>query len=233
MKRRPAGVLVAVMAVGCDGSVSRPTGLPAPPPITYGGPSVPTGPYTISGTVTEGARSVPGANVSAFLVTASLGYSYMWAHGAVVTDVNGQFRMTSVPADARVWFQTWKDGYVHQCAAPQITVHGDTTVDLALVSRAALSASSSQPAVVGSRTVSGVVVETTPTGKQPMAGVGVDFEPLEDFPAAITYSDAGGRFLLCGLPRNETVKLGAGIGGRVAYVNVAPDQSTDVEITLP
>jgi hypothetical protein len=63
----------------------------------------------------------------------------MWAHGAVPTDVNGQFRMTSVPPDARVWLQTWKDGHVHQCAAPQITVQGDTVMDLALVSRANLS----------------------------------------------------------------------------------------------
>jgi hypothetical protein len=78
-----------------------------------------------------------------------------------------------------------------------------------------------------------MVVETTPSGKQPMANVFVDYEPLEDFPAAVTYSDASGRFLLCGLPRNETVKLGVGIGDRAAYVNVAPDQSTDLEITLP
>jgi hypothetical protein len=233
MKPRLAGVLVALKAVGCGGSVATPTGPTAPPPITYGGPSVPTGPYTISGTVTEAARPVAGAHVNAFLVTASLGYSYMWAHGAVLTDVNGQFRMTSVPPDARVWLQSWKDGYVQQCAAPQITVQGDTVMDLALVSRANLSASSSSPAIVGYRTVSGVVVEATPTGNQPMAGVAVDFEPLEDFPAAITYSDGGGRFLLCGLPRNETVKLGVGIGGRVAYVNVAPDQSTDIAITLP
>jgi hypothetical protein len=174
-----------------------------------------------------------GANVNAFIITGTFGYSYMWAYGAVLTDVAGHFRLTNVPADARVWFQTWKDGYVQQCAAPQVTVHGDTAMDLALVSKANLNASPSQRPVAGFRSVSGVIVETTPTAKQPVAGVFVDFEPLEDFPAAITYSDSGGRFLLCGLPQNDTVLLGAGQGGRVAYANIPPDQSTDIEITLP
>src|SRR4030095_11952921 len=226
-------VLVALMAIGCQSSASTPT---APtPPITYGGPPVPPGPFTIYGGVTDGGPPVGGANVNAFIITNGFGYSYMWAHGAILTDVTGHFRMTGVPTEAGVWLQAFKDGYLQQCAAPYVIVHGDTTtIDLGLVSKANVSASTIQPAVAGLRSVLGVIVENTPTGKQPVAGAFVDFEPLEDFPAAVTNSDADGRFLLCGLPQSDMVRLGASAGtSRVAYVDVPPDQTTDVEITLP
>jgi hypothetical protein len=184
--------------------------------------------------VTDGDHPVVGANVNAFIITNGFGYSYMWAHGAILSDVTGNFRMTGVPAEAGVWLQAFKDGYVQPCAAPYVMVHGDTTIHLGLVSKTNVSASRIQPAVAGLRSVSGVIVENTPTGKQPVAGAFVDFEPLEDFPAAVTNSDAAGRFLLCGLPQSDTVRLGASAGtGRVAYVNVPADQTTDVEITLP
>ena len=133
-----------------------------------------------------------------------------------------------------MWLQTWKDGYVHQCAAPQITVRADTIVDVQLVSKANLSASTVPATVAGLRSVSGVIVEINEGRKQPVAGAFVDFEPLEDFPAAITYSDAAGRFLLCGLPQDERVFLGASSGvNRVAYLWVPPGQTGGIEITLP
>ena len=141
--------------------------------------------------------------------------------------------MTSLPASALVWFQVYKDGYVQQCAAPSVTIQRDVTTDLALVARSNLTATATQAALPVLRSVSGTVVEITPTGKQPVAGVFVDFEPLEDFPAATTYSDAAGRFALCGLPQNDVVTIGAGLGARVAYTKVPPGQTIDIEITLP
>ena len=51
--------------------------------------------------------------------------------------------------------------------------------------------------------------------------------------AAVTYSDGAGRFALCGLPQDETVKLGTSSGGRVAYASIPPGQTAGVEITLP
>src|SRR5678815_4566621 len=113
-------VPVAVMAIGCQSSAYTPT--TPTPPLTYGGPSVPTGPFTISGAVTDGDHPVVGANVNAFIITNGSGYSYMWAHGAILTDVTGHFRMTGVPTEAGVWLQAFKDGYVQQCAAPEVIV---------------------------------------------------------------------------------------------------------------
>ena len=106
-------------------------------------------------------------------------------------------------------------------------------MDLALVSKANLTASTTQSAP-GLRSVSGTIVEMTSAGKQPVAGAFVDWEPLEDFPAAVTYSDGAGRFALCGLPQDETVRLGASfVFGRVGYANIPSGQTAGVEITLP
>jgi hypothetical protein len=80
--------------------------------------------------------------------------------------------------------------------------------------------------------VVGTIVEMTPDGTRPVASAGVDFEPFEDVVAALTYTDGAGRFALCGLPENETARLGAGSNGRVAYADIPPGQ-TDITITLP
>jgi hypothetical protein len=216
-------VCLAVFTAGCG------SGRPAPPtsPTTAIAPPVGNTPnsYTVSGVVTENGRPIAGVNVNAFVQSQNFGYSYMWGHGAVLTDANGGFQMPGLAAGATVWMQTYKGGYVQQCAASPMTVHADATVNLQLVSRANLSA---DPAQATARIVSGVVVKMTGTGKQPVAGVGVDFEPIVDFPAAITFTDAAGRFALCGLPQDQAVSLGAG----AAYLTVPAGQTT-VEITLP
>jgi hypothetical protein len=236
--RLTLGACVAVLAAACNkGPLSPPTAptqtaVAAPLPI--GGPVVLTGPYTVSGVVAEGARAIEGANISAWIDQGRSGYSYMWAHGPLLTDAAGRFRLTNLPAGVSVWLQTWKDGYVQQCAAPQVVLQADTTVDVQLVSKANLSASTAQTPGAGFRSVSGIVFEIKGTGKQPVAGAFVDFEPIGDFPAAITFSDAAGRFLLCGLPQDRTLDLGASLGiNRVAWVSVPPGQSTGIDITLP
>ena len=229
------GATLSLLIAGCGSSPPSAPGVPPPPTSTgSGGPpgGFATGSYTISGVVAEYGRPVASANVNAWVDLGNSGYSYMYLHGALLTDPNGRYRMTGLPGGARLWFQTYKDGYVQQCAAPTVTVSGDTAVDLALVSKANLTASP-MLAAVGLRGVSGTIVEMTATGKRPVGGVFVDFEPTMDFPAAVTYSDGTGRFALCGLPASDTVQLGAGLGNRVAYVNVPPGQTGDIEITLP
>jgi hypothetical protein len=152
------------------------------------------------------------------------------------TDASGAYRITSLPGGARVWVQLYKDGYVQQCAVSMI-ISGDLTLNLALVSRANLTASP-PPSAPGFRTLSGTVVQMTATGLQPVAGAsvfaGIDvaFEPGED-PAAYTYSDATGRFALCGLLATDTVYLEAIDGTRVANVSVAAGKISDIQITLP
>jgi len=151
---------------------------------------------------------------------------------SVVADENGRpVEAASVDAFVGVlWFRAHKDGYAQQCAAAPVTVQGDVAIDLALVSKANLTATA--PSAPGFRSVSGTVVETTATGKQPVAGAIVGFSKYEDFEPATTYSDQAGRFALCGLPAGEAVRLIAVVRTGGAYADVPPGQTTDVELVL-
>jgi hypothetical protein len=236
MTRVAVAVGGALLTGACNNPMSPPTaptqtaaaGTPSP-----AGPTVRTGPYTVAGVVSEGARPIQGANISAWINQGTSGYSYMWAHGPLLTDAGGRYQLTGLPAEVKVWLQTWKDGYVQQCAAPQVTLLGDTRVDVQLVPRANLSASTVQTPAPGSRSVSGVIFEITGGGKRPVAGAFIDWEPIPDFPAAITVSDTAGRYLLCGVLEGQTVNIAAWLGGRVASVSVPSGQSTGIDITLP
>jgi hypothetical protein len=231
-------ILVAI-ACGRDRTVvpvtpAAPTPTPTPSP---GGPTPLTGSNTLTGVVVETSSQGPlaGVSVNAWVQESRLGYSYVWAHGPVISDATGMFRLPSLAIGTTVRLQVWKDGYVQQCAAPLVAITSDLRQDVQLVPRTnvPVSPESIAPPAPGFRSVSGTIVENTAAGPQPVAGVFVDFEPVEDFPAAITYGDTAGRYLLCGLPDTETVTLGAGLGNRVAYLNVAPGRTTGVNIVLP
>jgi len=233
--RLAAEAALTLLVAACGSSATSPSSPSSPsaptPPITNGGPSFPTGNVTVSGVVTEGGRPLAGVNVNAWVQTNTIGYSYMYAHGAVLTDATGSYRLPTLPTGASLWMQVYKDGYVQQCAQPRLVLQADTTMNPQLVSKANLSGLP-VPSTTSLRTVSGTIVETSVDGKRPVANVFVDFEPMEDFPAAITYTDANGQFSLCGLPQESAVEIGAGLGNRVTYASVPPGQ-TSVEITLP
>jgi hypothetical protein len=227
------GLSIALLLAGCgNGRTSLPSA-PTDIPRVVGGPTFPVGPHVVSGTVTGAAGPIAGANVTAWVTTTGISYSYMYVHGPLFSDGAGRYRMTDLPDGAYLWFQAYKDGYVQQCAVPSVMIQGDLTIDLSLVAKSNVTALATQAAPTGLRWVSGTIVEITPSGKAPVAGAFVDFEPVDDLNVANTYSDAAGRFALCGLPQNDSVTLGAGLGGRFAYANVPPGATTGIEITLP
>jgi hypothetical protein len=196
---------------------------------------VPIVSYTITGVVAdESGRPIVAASYDACCPD-GFPYSHGHLHDVLLTDESGHLRMTGVPAGVRLWFRAHKDGYIQQCAAAPVTVHGDVAIDVALVSRANLTATAQS--APGFRSVSGRVVEIIATGTQPVAGAAVWFEAFEDFEPATTYSDQAGRFALCGLPVDETVHLEAYAprpgGSRGANAYVPTGQTTDVEIVLP
>ena len=91
----------------------------------------------------------------------------------------------------------------------------------------------SDRAASGFRLVSGVVYEVIADSRRAVSSVFVDYEPIEDFPAAITYTDAQGRFLLCGIPQDRGATIASSLGsGRIAYYTVPPggDAIIDIEI---
>ena len=232
--RLALGVCFALFASGCGGGRSPvPTapsnpvisGPPAPP-----APPVLTGPYSVTSVVAdENGRPIEATSVDACCVGGST-YSHL-VGGPNLTDSSGRFRMTGISAGALLWFRAYKDGYAQPCAAAPVTVQGNVTIDLALVSRANRTTATA-PSAPGFRSASGTVVENTTTGKQPVAGAIVVFSEYEDFEPATTYSDQAGRFALCGLPAGQAVRLEAFSNGRGAYADVPPGQTTDVELVL-
>ena len=204
-------------------------------------PSHPRGNFTIRGSVTErlvggGVRPMPGVNVNAWVDAGTMGYSYMWANGGRRTDDTGRYELTRLPGSAIVIVDAWIDGhgYVQQCAAPPTRMEADATVDLQLVSRDNVSSTPNGiPLAPGFRFVSGVIFENTPAGKRPVQGVSVDYEPVMDSPAARTFTDANGRYLLCGIPADTPAVIGAGFNRRAAYATAGPGETTGVDIVFP
>ena len=238
MKRVVVGCCVALIIAACG----RPTPPTAPTvsPATPGGPSpsgppVPKGNGTVSGVVYDATTGQPlgGVSYSAWVDTGSFGYSYMWATGAHHTDAGGHYQLVGL-ANASVRLQLWKDGYKQQCASsPVSVVGGDTTMDAQMVPLAQLfTTSAAWMTSPGTRVVSGTVFLETNGTRTPATGAFVDFEPLEDFPAAVTTSDSQGRYLLCGLPSTASAYLGAAAGGKVTYLTVPAGETTGVDIVI-
>ncbi len=232
--RGVTAVLLAGLACNCGGqSPVSPTVVPVASP-SLGGPPSPAGPFrTISGSIVEvtpeGTQPLGGVAVNAWIDQGRSGYSYWWANGPVYSDASGRYDLVRVPEAGTAHSQAWSNGYVQPCAAPVNSSSGTVVQNIYLVRRA--DASSLLPALMA-RTPGGVVSgRILDSAGQPIAGAFVDFEPIMDFPAATNYSDADGRYTLCGLPAG-IINLGAGLGRRVAYVTVSAGQMT-ADIVLP
>jgi hypothetical protein len=206
-----------------------------------GGPTPPRGNLTIRGIVTErlaagGVRPLPDVNVNAWVDTGGMGYSYWWANGRRHTNGSGQFELSGLPASAIVIVDVWVDGhdYVQQCAAPPIRMQEDARVELQLVAKGNVS---SRPEGIsmapGFRSVSGAILENTPAGQRPVPGILVDYEPYMDSPAAFTFTDASGRYLICGIPAESPAVIGTAVKGVARYATAAPGQTTGVDIVFP
>jgi hypothetical protein len=223
MTRLAMGVCMALLASACK----NPTSTFIPPTQPSQNPTPPAVRFSVTGVVAEGARPIEGARIWGWIQGTGGDATY-----EAQTDAAGRFQLTLLP-QTTLWLTTSKDGYVQQCAASPVTVNEDTTLDVQLVSRERLSASTADthPAV-GRRSVSGVIYKITDTGRQPVAGAFVDWEPFWEFSAAFTYSDAQGRYSLCGVPDASTGAIVASSEKRAAWVALASGQSIDIDITI-
>ena len=192
--RLVAGTFVALLAIGCGRDPVEPSDPPKPPPPTF----------SISGVVTEAGTAVADASVGVWVEAKGWGGGRDGGH----TDAQGRYQVGALPLGALVRLLVGKQGYVQQCAAPPMVIQADASVDLELVARADLTASSRQSAP-GFRTVTGMVGEMTqpPSNRWPGC-TWVSCRPFWDVSAAFTFTDSSGRFALCGLPSNEPVGIG-------------------------
>jgi hypothetical protein len=152
------------------------------------------------------------------------------------SDPTGHYKISGLPG----WMGTTlvavsKNGYMQQCAA-RATIHGDTSLDIALtpLGNLAFEPSPTTTPTAGSRTVSGVVYGVTPEGRRPVAKASVYWDADGDFYGAVfanTMSDAAGRYLLCGLPEGRIDRLFASKQG-YNNNNVSVDPGTDAVVDI-
>jgi hypothetical protein len=128
--------------------------------------------------------------------------------------------------------------YAQQCLTT-VTLHTDANHDVTLTSLQNLAAANSMrpPHVPGTRTISGIVFEITPAGRQPIAGAWVGFtvDLSGDIAGAESFSDATGRYLLCGLPETRltslfAVKDGYSRDNLWKSVDAGSDTTLDIEL---
>ncbi|RYE74754.1 MAG: carboxypeptidase regulatory-like domain-containing protein, partial [Myxococcales bacterium] len=141
-----------------------------------------------------------GTQVSLWVQSSSVGYSYAWATGAnTTTDAAGNL-LASTPEGANVSAYAARSGYQQPCVA-STTISGGSVLDVQLVPAASLLASNSPaPFSTGGVVISGTVFETVAGARRPVPGALVWFESLSDLVSATTLTDLEGRYVLCRLP---------------------------------
>ena len=178
-------------------SSPSPVPAPAPPVLTPDG-------FRLSGTVLErtpqGMQPVSGGGV------------FYWVEnrygGQVPVDAGGRYLITGLAA-ARIIRLTWVPDAdrldLHQpCPANVALSSADAQRDIEVVG------SGSREFRYESPTVSGVVYETTPSGRRPLPHTRVLYSIDESSGFdAYTDTDADGRYILCRIPRGSG-RLGAG-----------------------
>src|SRR5262245_59860958 len=101
--------IVSISFVACSTPPTAPSAYVPPPELPVSGPTIPRGPYSLTGVVTErspqGDRPIEGANVNAWVQTGRIGYSYMYANGPRLTDAQGRYQLANLPDGATVQFQ--------------------------------------------------------------------------------------------------------------------------------
>jgi hypothetical protein len=240
-RTRIATLCFAALAASCSGRSASPSSAPIAPsapstPSSPSGPGPTSGTYRVTGRVVErspeGLRPVSDAGVNLWVDAGNYGYSYWWANGQVHSGGDGTFQMPNLPAAAG-WAQAWKDGYLQQCAVPLPSLSTNPAVEVALVARGNLlvDPASVSPSVPG-RIVSGRILQSDSSDPRPAAGAFVNYEPVMEVPAAATYSDSDGRYLLCGVA-DGTISVWSGT--QPVYVAVPRDQGLNVhlDITVP
>jgi hypothetical protein len=164
---------------------------------------VPSGPHTVSGEVFAFATGVIGdASIDIWVRTPFVSYSYWWANGPLKSDGIGRFEAGSLPR-SKITIRAIQAGYVQPCAV-DAEVHGDLSVRVELIPASTLDAfNPSRPQLSTEPSVSGVIYETTASGREPVAGANLGVEEYLDLEAtmttATTLSDRGGGFFLCNL----------------------------------
>lgn len=191
----------------------------------------------VTGTITElgpqGQRPVEGARIDVYLYASNRGGHWM----SDVTEADGRYELWGIFPNAIAVLYAGKGDSLQPCAH-EVTVTSDMSVDIEIVPRSAGGAAASAAARRGPGPfLTGVVYGQLPDGtRAPFPGAQVwldgDMEPL----AAITITDADGRYVLCGMPpgSHDVVATAGGYDNRnqrPRTIDVVGDMTLDLELT--
>jgi hypothetical protein len=159
-------------------------------------PSV-SSPFTLSGvvyrTTTDGRRPFPGVSID-------VSPFYQFGIRQTTTDADGRYTV-GISSGESAKLLTLRNGYSQPCSA--LTNTAGNGLDLDVVPDETLSTTGVPSAMpIRQPTLSGLVFELTPNGSRPVPGASVlgDFSGgMGNGTGAITWSDAAGRYLLCGV----------------------------------
>jgi len=227
--RMIAWALFMILVAGC-------TEAPPTAPLPAGTPPVDTSSpvHTLQGTVfettPEGRRPVPGAYLNVLSHARGSGYGI-----TAYADGEGRYTVSTLPNGSTVLVHAMGgvDGagfQRHQPCVATAVVKGNTVLDVEFNHKDVRGSG-------GSPTVSGVVFETTPTGRQPVRERQVLYY-APNILAAHTITDANGRYEFCKVPVGVgkvfvTDPYDWDLGGPAAerVVDVFDDVVVDLEIS--
>jgi hypothetical protein len=198
------------------------------PPFATGGSGILSG--LISERTPEGLRPLSNGRVSPW-VDQNNGTAYVG--GSVQADANGRFFVTLLPKST-ILLRGSAPGYDQPCATTVAFngITGTAKVELVSQSRPMPEAATKPPLVKG------VVYETTPTGRQPIAGarILVDLFGGDGLVVATTTTDENGRYAVCQLPdigfgqRIDALKSGYVTNGQQVAVSGTMELQLDIEL---
>jgi hypothetical protein len=207
-RRLLTGVMVLIaVAVGsrCSQTPNSPSTsthanpqTPRPVPAPFPPFATPPKIWTLTGTVVDelptGPRPVSDAGVSVWMQVPNGGY----AAGGATTDDAGHFSIGGLPAGT-VRLYAFASGARQPCAVI-FDIAANMSHDVEVVLDPSFVGTSLPPDMSTPPVLTGMVYETTSTGRLPVAGASLETDAIMDLVTATTTTDANGRYQLCGLP---------------------------------
>lgn len=204
--------LIYLAACGSDsGGTATPTASSQqqPPPVPPSPPTPILGNHFVRGEVFSfDTGMIGGADINLWVQTEGFGYSYWWAHGPLRSDALGEFEADQLP-DSQITILAFADGYVQPCAI-RTELRDDSAVRVEMIETWRLQTDPPRrPQLGGEPSVTGIIYETTASGRQPIAEAKLWVGDEMDIGLAMTQSERGGGFYLCNLGPSAWIHVSA------------------------
>jgi hypothetical protein len=148
---------------------------------------------------------IADTDINLWVQTPGFGFSYWWANGPLRSDGLGLFE-APVPQSS-ISILAVHDDFVQPCAV-RSKVDQDVEVRIEMLPISALNVvNAPRPQLSSDPSVTGTIYESTPAGRQAIAGAELWAQDAMEIGLATTRSDRGGGFYLCNLPAETYIDI--------------------------